>query len=184
MIDKVDKSEKSELLTRRTAAVPTSGDEAGSVAIGERLELVRDELGMKQADLAAAVGVSLRTYHRYRSGEAPLGASELAQIAKLGIDLNWLVTGAGAMMRQETAPELQKHTHVLPGAGGFVIDEPLIVAAVVAIEAWLDERQLALPSETKGKIIALLVEDAMAHRQEERAARIRTQAGLMLRLVA
>ncbi len=189
MIDKAGKSPKPEPRPSEWVGVPTSQGEGGTTGVGARLEQARKELDLKQEEFAAAMGISLGTYHRYRRDEGTPRVPELARIAGLGVDMNWMITGSGTVMRQHSgaasgSEELQPHMPVLPNAARFAIDEQLIVEAVTAIETWLDERNLTLPAETKGKVVALLVEDAMAYRDEERAARIRSQTGLMLRLVA
>lgn len=51
------------------------------VAVGTRVRLRRDALGLTQADLAKAVGVSFQQVQKYEKGANRISASRLMQIA-------------------------------------------------------------------------------------------------------
>jgi transcriptional regulator with XRE-family HTH domain len=66
------------------------------------LEL-RHYWNITQGAMAERLGVSRSTMLRYEKGEPPTGEA-LAALAKLGVNLNWLLTGQGSMMIGEQAP--------------------------------------------------------------------------------
>ena len=63
-------------------------------AIGARLILRRSELGLSQAAMAKALGVSSRAYHSYEKGMRgiPVEAA-VSLVEQFGGDLNWLMRG-------------------------------------------------------------------------------------------
>lgn len=62
---------------------------------GSRLRRAREIIGLKQDEMAARIGVSLRAYSRYENEgrELPIGA--LTRAAEMGISVTWLLTGVG-----------------------------------------------------------------------------------------
>lgn len=62
---------------------------------GSRLRRAREIIGLSQDQMAARIGVSLRSYSRYENEgrELPIGA--LMRAAEMGISVTWLLTGAG-----------------------------------------------------------------------------------------
>lgn len=67
----------------------------------DRLALARGKLGMSQRGIAQAIGCSARSWEKYESGLSAPGSQILQGIGKLGINLDWLLTGQGLMMRAE-----------------------------------------------------------------------------------
>lgn len=67
------------------------------MTIGQRLEQVRASLGLTQAEMCVKMGLPLRTYTRYALGQRPPSAEALAALVRMGININWLLTGDGAM---------------------------------------------------------------------------------------
>lgn len=59
----------------------------------ERLKSERERLGFTQAQLAEFTGHSRKTQIRYETGERSPDGNYFAEIAKLGADINYLVTG-------------------------------------------------------------------------------------------
>lgn len=65
------------------------------IAIGKRLEEARKMLTLKQGELADSLEIkqgSLSDFERGRSLPSP---RVLASLSNLGVNLNWLLTGAG-----------------------------------------------------------------------------------------
>ena len=62
---------------------------------GQRLRTRRLECGLRKADLASQVGVSLTTIQQYENGQMPKGeyAVRLAQVLRCSLD--WLLAGRG-----------------------------------------------------------------------------------------
>lgn len=79
--------------------------------LGERLALARKRLGFSQEALCAAAGVPLGSIKKWEGANSEPGAANLAKLAKVGIDLNWLVTGVSYM----TDDAGKQFFHVPPG---------------------------------------------------------------------
>lgn len=65
--------------------------------INERLKLFRSELGLKQIEVCEVIGVSDRAYIGYEGGRSIPGGEVLAGFIKLGLNVNWLLSGEGEM---------------------------------------------------------------------------------------
>lgn len=62
--------------------------------IGQRISRLRNDAGLKQGDVAAALGVDVRTYRTREQGQYFFPVPELAQIAEyFGVSLDYLLTG-------------------------------------------------------------------------------------------
>lgn len=69
--------------------------------IYQRLAEARHNLRMTQRGISEAIGLSLRAYARYESGEGgrEIPSSVLNYYAQNGININWLLTGDGHMIQ-------------------------------------------------------------------------------------
>ncbi|MGU9857074.1 helix-turn-helix domain-containing protein [Pseudomonas sp. LF245] len=67
--------------------------------IGARLKSERQRLGLTQASLGAAGGVEVNAQGRYEAGVRVPRADYLASIAKVGVDVLYVVTGQRMMNR-------------------------------------------------------------------------------------
>lgn len=64
----------------------------------ERLQQIREFLGLSQEKMAQKLEIGTRTYSRYESGERDIPSSVIAKIEALGVfDYNWIFTGSGKM---------------------------------------------------------------------------------------
>ncbi len=105
--------QKSETLTFGLGPIETFAD-CSLKAIGARLHVIRVEARMTQAEFAKALGVSLRTYHHYEKGQSSCSTETLAVLSeKLGVDLNWFVTGREAVGDHSDADRITEFTKVL-----------------------------------------------------------------------
>jgi transcriptional regulator with XRE-family HTH domain len=80
------------------------------IVIGERLREERERLGMNQTQFAALGEVSKRAQITYEKGESTPDAAYLNAMAKVGADVQYIVTGVrsvAALMKDET--ELLEH---------------------------------------------------------------------------
>lgn len=66
------------------------------MSVSDRLKQFRESRGQGQREFAASIGTAFRTYQDYERGEFTPKLAVLEQIAALGCDLNWLVTGASS----------------------------------------------------------------------------------------
>lgn len=78
------------------------------MTVQSRLKIARESLGMTQKDVARAAGVSHRTWQDYEGGANPPGGKALEALAKLGININWLLTGEGESKVGENTGVIEK----------------------------------------------------------------------------
>jgi site-specific recombinase XerD/DNA-binding XRE family transcriptional regulator len=91
----------------RPATVARRGDarRGAYVALGDRIRLVRDRLGLHQADLAARLQVGRTTLLRAERGAGRPRRPMLERLAGLGgVTVDWLLRGDATTSRQEDAP--------------------------------------------------------------------------------
>lgn len=79
--------------------------------IGERLKEFRVKKGLTQQGMAEVFGVQKRGYIHYEQDERKVSPEQLIQIAHLGCDVHWLLTGEERVSPPETAnaPVNQEH---------------------------------------------------------------------------
>jgi len=66
--------------------------------IHSRLHTIRLNEGSNQQAFADAIGVGKRTFIRYENGERSIPHEVLEKIARMGYNINWLLTGEGEML--------------------------------------------------------------------------------------
>ena len=74
----------------------------------KRLKAARTVLGLTQQELADAVNAKIRGYQDNESGKTIPGSNVITGFVGLGINANWLLTGAGEMSIKEELKEGQK----------------------------------------------------------------------------
>lgn len=70
-----------------------------------RLKQARERLGLTQAEAANKSGTPLVSLKRYEASKVIPGGEALIDLAKLGINLHWLLTGEGSMLPQDPPKE-------------------------------------------------------------------------------
>jgi transcriptional regulator with XRE-family HTH domain len=68
--------------------------------IKEGLKLFRAHLMLSQRDLAVKLGINQRTYAKYETGDTEPSGNTFFELADLGLNIHWLVTGTGDMLLQ------------------------------------------------------------------------------------
>lgn len=63
----------------------------------ERLKQIRNKLGLSQAKFGSMLKIPQTTYANYESGKALIPDNLKSELMRLGINLNWLITGEGSM---------------------------------------------------------------------------------------
>jgi transcriptional regulator with XRE-family HTH domain len=111
--------------------------------IAERLVEVRHLLAMGQEEFAALMGATYRSYQRYEQGYFAPKMAHLVKLHDLGISIDWLLTGQGAMRAGAEAGRLSVDADLL----GRLIDG--------VVEIWQAEGPAA---ELPGPIVARLYE--------------------------
>ena len=67
-------------------------------ALGARIAIARNEMGMSQAKLAESLGISLRAYQSYELGKRSIPVEALVDMHRqFGVDLNWILLGVEAV---------------------------------------------------------------------------------------
>ncbi|MGQ9445455.1 helix-turn-helix domain-containing protein [[Pasteurella] aerogenes] len=72
------------------------------MCISERLRQICEAKNWKIKDFAEQTGIAYRTLQGYIGGEREPNAEGMTAIAKAGVNLNWLVSGEGAMFQFES----------------------------------------------------------------------------------
>lgn len=67
------------------------------MSLSDRFRALREKWCLSQADMANRVGVTRNSWQRYEKGELPNGET-LLQLAELGGNVQWLLTGRGPMV--------------------------------------------------------------------------------------
>lgn len=103
--------------------------------LGARMAIARNELGLSQAKLAEALGISLRAYQSYELGKRSMPVEALVEMHRqFGVDLNWILLGADAA----------RPAHDLAALESFE----------TALDRHLTEAGVRLKSEKRGAIVA------------------------------
>lgn len=72
--------------------------------IGERLRLERSRVGLTQPGLAESVSVSKNTVLAWEKGSTAPNGFQLAELARLGFDVNFVITGERSASLVEELP--------------------------------------------------------------------------------
>lgn len=87
---------------RRVSRQKSEGPEKS--AIGERLRLTRQALGMQQTEFAASASLRSNTYNQYEKGKnIPRIAEAIAICEAHGLTLDWIYRGDASGLRYQLA---------------------------------------------------------------------------------
>ena len=104
-------------------------------ALGARLAITRNELGISQAKMAEALGMSLRAYQSYELGKRSIPVEALVELHRqFQVDLSWVLLGM----------EAARPGHDLAALERFE----------VALDQFLTSSDIRLKSEKRGAIVA------------------------------
>ncbi|SDH89369.1 helix-turn-helix domain-containing protein [Roseospirillum parvum] len=127
------------------------GDERAALA--GRLRAVREALGMSQRALSERLSGSTRGWQDYESGRSLPGTAVLAQLQRLGVNINWVLTGEGEMMVREKA---------LASDVPAKLDEEVHAHLIDGIIAVYREENVGLPPRDLGRLAARIHADLVA----------------------
>lgn len=120
----------------------------------QRLRAVRNHLGLAVTAISEQAGLKDRnTWHRYEKGETRPNSDTLAYLHGKGIDINWLLSGEGTMLRlpPQALPEGS-------GAGAaYSQDDRLYEIAIKTTLRWYDEAELTLAPDGLAGMISRAV---------------------------
>ncbi|OGU18147.1 MAG: hypothetical protein A2076_06030 [Geobacteraceae bacterium GWC2_53_11] len=69
--------------------------------LGERLKTARESLGLSQKAIAESIDTNPQTWRIYEAGKSVPGGNVLEALARMGFNVNWLLTGEGPMRLSE-----------------------------------------------------------------------------------
>ncbi len=125
--------------------------------IGERLKLLRKRLELSQETLAQTTGVSLVSLKKYEASKAIPGGEALGNLAKTGVNLNWLLTGEGKMLLSDVDDET-----------GKPLDTERLARMLAIVEDVLAGRHLQLAPDKKARLVGVLYDRETAPKRGER----------------
>lgn len=118
--------------------------------ITERLKAVRSFLGKTQKEMAAALGVSLGSLQAYEAGSSYPGGRVFEELARLGVNTNWVLLEDGEMIRGHEQIESK-----LP------VDKQVLWDVIVKVESIFSRLSKPWPPEKKAELILLLHDEIM-----------------------
>jgi transcriptional regulator with XRE-family HTH domain len=78
-------------------------------ALGARIAIARNELGMSQSKMSAALGISLRAYQSYELGKRSIPVEALVELHRqFAVDLNWILLGVEAVRLEHDLAALEE----------------------------------------------------------------------------
>lgn len=101
---------------------------------GERLRVARKELKLSQQELGKKVGVTTMVISRIETSETGLKAELLTEVEHLGINIGWILTGEGPVLKRN-----KENFMVVPivdvqaAAGNGVVNEQEIIVGSAEI---------------------------------------------------
>jgi len=69
--------------------------------ISKRIKQVRNHLGYAQKYISELAGCKLRTWQTYEDGKSIPGGKVLAGLSRLGVNVDWVLTGEGEMFSEQ-----------------------------------------------------------------------------------
>lgn len=103
-------------------------------AIGARLAITRNGLGLSQAAMAQALGMSARGYANYERGSRSIPVESLVEMhEQFGVDLNWILLGMKAARVEHDLGALKEFE--------------------ISLDRFLTKRNLKLRSEKRAAIV-------------------------------
>lgn len=112
------------------------------MSLAVRLKKVREELRYTQKEMAKAVSVSVQMWQAYEAGRSVPGGNVLESLARLGFNVNWLLTGEGFRLLggsgewwSERIKELRGNLTIPEFVEQFKLDDPeRLISTIQAIE--------------------------------------------------
>ncbi|WP_299721888.1 helix-turn-helix transcriptional regulator [uncultured Tateyamaria sp.] len=104
-------------------------------AMGARLAIARNEVGLTQTAMAEAIGVSHRAYHSYEKGQRGLPIEALVAMAeRFDVDAAWILLGTKAVRAAHDFDALKR--------------------IETSLDQHLNEEAIKIKSEKRGAIVA------------------------------
>ncbi|WP_170337727.1 helix-turn-helix domain-containing protein [Ruegeria arenilitoris] len=105
------------------------------IAMGARLAIARNEVGLTQTAMAEAIGVSHRAYHSYEKGQRGLPVEALVAMAdRFEVDAAWILLGTQTVRASHDFEALKR--------------------IETSLDQHLNEENIKIKSEKRGAIVA------------------------------
>ena len=127
----------------------------------KRLEQVRVHLGYSPTEMANMLGVSLRTLQNYVDQRTSPTAETLQKIFSEGVDVNWLISGEGQMLRSN-APLQSENAH---NSIEHPVNEEVLIEAMKLTEDALEKTGRQITVVAKAKIVAAVYDELLIEQQ-------------------
>lgn len=87
-------------------------DESSKLQVGDRMRLFRESLKMSQVQMAAALGGTPRGLQNNELNQSLPNSKVMTGLYRLGANVNWLLSGEGAMVRADADKPAQSKINV------------------------------------------------------------------------
>ena len=104
--------------------------------LAERLKRVRENLGYTQKEMAKAINTNAQTWQIYETGKSVPGGKVLISIARLGFNVNWVLTGEGKMKNEAKTSEEEDTFFQIPFRDALQID---VTRAIIELIPGVDQ---------------------------------------------
>ena len=105
------------------------------IAMGARLAIARNEVGLTQTAMAEAIGVSHRAYHSYEKGQRGLPVEALVAMSdRFEVDAAWILLGTQTVRASHDFEALKR--------------------IETSLDQHLNEENIKIKSEKRGAIVA------------------------------
>ena len=101
------------------------------MTIGSRLKKIRENLGFSQDSMAKFINCSLRSWKGYESDSNIPGGDILANLVKVGVDINWVLSGI--VNKSENSVNIYD-VEFSAGCGSFIAEENIVSSLVLPEE--------------------------------------------------
>jgi transcriptional regulator with XRE-family HTH domain len=123
-------------------------------SVSIRLRAIRRHFGFAtRVQMAERLGLPASTYNGYETEQGPPKVEWLAELAAMGVNINWLLLGQGEMIHARSP--------ALPEPCG--VDEVLLAAMIQTVERRETGTAKPLSAQEKGKLIARLYAVTLKH---------------------
>ncbi|WP_449246483.1 helix-turn-helix domain-containing protein [Desulfarculus baarsii] len=84
--------------TKEKCLARKDGSETLFSGIGARLQAIRKQIGLSQAEMDGFLGIGKRSWQRYENGINTPGGQVIVALVEQGFNANWLLSGKGSML--------------------------------------------------------------------------------------
>lgn len=123
-----------------------------AMKLGERVRLARESKGLKQEELAKAIGMSqagLSKLEKSKTAEKTKFAIEISRATDVSLD--WLTTGKGEMTSNQVKEPPSR----------YAIDRPTLARAMKLVDLVIEKNRFVVDPDEKLNIYAVIYEELL-----------------------